>query len=163
MGKFLQRVIRYFHLGEMPGEVRAQMESEGGLMYLAEGVWETAIFRDFSAPGIYCAYRRIGFVGYFALSERRMVVRARCYDQININVAYDDVRFKNMVFAAREECLSVTFDPADHMPDASGRIEIRVHLPDVPAAASILEQRGACIAAGGAMNSSQMWKADRTG
>jgi hypothetical protein len=127
----------------LPGAVRAQLESDGGILYLAEGVLQTAIFRDYRAPGVRSNYRRVSFIGYFALSQRRMVVKARCYDEININAAYDDAAFKKMTFAVRPRYLSLAFDASAQSAQASGQVEVRVHLPDVTAAAEILEQGGA--------------------
>jgi hypothetical protein len=122
--------------------VAAQLESEGRILYLAEGVLETAIFRDYKAPGVRSNCRRISFIGYFALSQRRMVVKAKCYHQININAAYDDAAFRKMTFAVRRRYLSLVFDASAQSAQASGQVEVRLHLPDLTAAAQILEQCG---------------------
>lgn len=145
MNTFVQRLAAGLRLGRLPGTVRAQLESEGRILYLAEGVLETAIFRQYRAPGVRSNYRRISFIGYFALSERRMVVKAKCYDEININVAYEDAAFKKMTFAVRRRYLSLAFDASAQNAQASGQVEVRLHLPDVAAAAEILEQGGAQV------------------
>ena len=41
---------------------------------------------------------------------------------------------------------SLKFDPSGFIPDASGQVEIRVHVPNVSRAAKILEEKGACMA-----------------
>ena len=143
MSTFVQRLAAGLRLGRLPGAVRAQLESDGRILYLAEGVLQTAIFRNYRAPGVRSNFRRISFIGYFALSQRRMVVKARCYHQININAAYDDAAFRKMTFAVRPSYLSLVFDASAQSPEASGQVEVRVHLPDLAAAAQILEQRGA--------------------
>ncbi len=145
MGTLVQRLAAGLGLGRLPEAVRAQLESEGQIVYLAEGVPETAIFRHYRAPGVRSRRRRIGFIGYCALSERRMVVKTRCYDEVNINVAYDDALFKKIAFAVRPRYLSLAFDASAQSAQASGEVEVRLHLPDVTAVAKMLEQAGAQI------------------
>ncbi|HUW62368.1 MAG TPA: hypothetical protein VMZ06_15290 [Candidatus Bathyarchaeia archaeon] len=147
---FTQKIARVFHLGRLPARVREQMQSEGGILYLAEGIAETAIFRNFRAPGVYCSQRRMGFIGFFALSERRIVARAGCFHKIDVNTTFDDPTFKKLLFKAGPKYLSVTFDPSIQTPDASGQIEIRLHLPDISKAATILKENGAWITGKGA-------------
>ena len=144
---FTQKAARVFGLGRMPAERRAQMESEGQMLYLAEGIAETAILRGFKAPGARCAYRRMLLVGFFALSERRLVARAKCFHKIDIDTTFDDPKFRRLEFRATPHYLSLMFDPSSYLPDASGRVEIRLHLPDVRKAAELLEAKGACLAA----------------
>ena len=145
MSTFVQRLAAGLRLGRLPGAVAAQLQSEGRILYLAEGVLETAIFRNYKAPGVRSNYRRISFIGYFALSGRRMVVKAKCYHEINIDAAYDDAAFKKMTFALRRRYLSLTFAASAQSPQASGQVEVRLHLPDLAAAAQILEQCGAQV------------------
>ena len=149
MNTFVQRLAAGLRLGRLPGAVAAQLESDGRILYLAEGILQTAIFRDYRAPGIRSNCRRISFIGYFALSQRRMVVKARCYHQINISVPYDDAAFKKLTFAVRGRYLSLVFDASAQSAQASGQVEIRLHLPDLAAAAKILEQSGAQITRNG--------------
>jgi len=145
MGTVVQRLATGLGLGRLPDALRAQLESEGPIVYLAEGILETAIFRRYKAPGIRSRHRRIGFIGYFVLSERRMVVKAKRYNEVNINTAYDDALFKKLTFAVRPRYLSLVFDASEQGAQASGQIEVRLHLPDVVVAAKILEQAGARI------------------
>ena len=149
MGAFLQRLATRLHLGPLPDALRAQLESEGRILYLAECVRETAIFRDFRAPGVYSSHRRVSSIGYFALSERRMVARAKCYHEIDVNAVYDDALFKGMTFTVGPNWLSIAFDASAQSPQASGQIEVRLHLSDVAAAAKIIEQAGARIVPNG--------------
>jgi hypothetical protein len=143
MGTLTQRLAARLRLGRLPEAARTQLESEGRIVYLAEGIWETAIFRHYTAPGVRTGRRQISFIGYFALSERRMIVRARCYDEIKIDVAYDDALFKEMTFTVQRRYLSLAFDASAQSAQASGQIEVRLHLPDVAAATEILERAGA--------------------
>jgi len=143
----MQKVTAFFHIGKLPNELRAQMELEGRMVYLAEGIGVTAIFRDFKAQWIRCVYRRMTFIGFLALSERRIVVQGKCYNEVRVNATYDDATFKKMIFRVKQKYLSVTFDASDHLPNASGQIELRLHLPDVSMAARFLEQRGASVMA----------------
>jgi hypothetical protein len=145
MARFLQKLATRLRLGQLPEAVRTQLESEGRILYLAEGVRETAIFRDYRAPGAYILQRRIVFIGYFALSERRLVAKAKAYHEINVNVAYDEPRFKAMTFTVRPKYLALAFDASAQSPQASGQIEVRLHLPDIAAATKFLEEAGAQI------------------
>ena len=143
MSEVLQKLAAKFRLGQLPQARRAQLESEGCILYLAEGIWETAIFRHFRAPNAYSSHRRILFLGYFALSERRLVAKAKCYHEIDVNVAYDETRFQKMTFAVHPKYLSLAFDASVQNAQMSGQIELRLHLPDVATAAKILGQAGA--------------------
>jgi hypothetical protein len=78
-----------------------------------------------------------------------MVVKATCYQEININAAYDDAPFKKMTFAVRPRYLSLAFDASAQSAQANGQVEIRLHLPDVAVAATILERAGARIVSDG--------------
>jgi len=146
MSTLTQTVAAGLGLGRLPDAVRAQVESEGRIVYLAQGVLETAIFRHYKAPGVRTGRRRISFIGYFVLSERRMVVKAKCYNEIIVNVAFADDVFKKMTFAVRPGYLSLAFDASAQSAQVSGQVEVRVHLPDVAVAAKVLEQAGARIA-----------------
>ncbi len=145
MSTLAQKVAARLRLGRLPQATRAQLESEGRILYLAEGVLETAIFRDYKAPGARIVHRRSAFIGYFVLSERRMVVKAKAYHEINVNVAFADEAFKKMTFAVRPGYLSLGFDASAQSAQASGQIEIRVHLPDIAAVSKVLQQAGAQI------------------
>jgi hypothetical protein len=149
MGTLLQKLTSGLHLGQLPGTVRAQLESEGRILYLAQGIMETAIFRNYRAPGAYSWRHGIVFIGYFALSERRLVAKAKQYHQIHVNAAYDDPLFKTMTFTVRPRYLSLAFDASAESPRTSGQIEVRLHLPDIAAATKILEQAGAQIVSNG--------------
>jgi hypothetical protein len=143
---FTQRIAEFFHLGRLPDEVKDLMTSEGGIRYMAEGVAETAIFRNFQSPGNYCAYRKTLFIGSVALSKRRLVVRAGRYNTININVAFDDPKFKGIAFSASQKYLSLRFEAAGYIPNSSGQIEVRLHLPDVSSITDLLIRKGGTVA-----------------
>ncbi len=149
MATFLQKLAARLRLGQLPEALRAQLESEGRLLYLAEGIMETAIFRRYRAPGAYSWRRRAVFIGYFALSERRLVAKAKAYHEINVNVAYDDPRFKAMTFTVRPKYLALAFDASAQSAQASGQLEVRLHLPDVATAARILERAGTQVVSNG--------------
>jgi prepilin-type processing-associated H-X9-DG protein len=145
MRTLTQKLAAGLRLGRLPEGLRTQLESEGRILYRAEGVLETAIFRHYQAPGVRIGYRRIGFIGYCVFSEHRMVVKARQYHGVNVNVAFADGAFQEMTFAVTPRYLSLAFDASAQSAQASGQIEIRVHLPELAAAAKILEQAGARI------------------
>lgn len=143
MSAILQKWAARLRLGQLPPARRAELESEGRILYLAEGIRETAIFMHFKASNARSRYRRVWFLGYFALSERRLVAKAKCGQEIDINVTYDETRFQKMTFAVTPKYLSLAWDASAQSPQMSGQMEVRLHLPDVATAAKILEQAGA--------------------
>jgi hypothetical protein len=143
METLVQKLAARLRLGQLPEALRAELEAEGRLLYLAQGIRETAIFRHYRASGVYSGYRRMGFIGYFALSERRLVAKAKCYHEIDVSVAYDEALFQQMTFTVRPRYLALAFDASARNAAASGQIEVRLHLPDIRAAAQLLEQAGA--------------------
>jgi hypothetical protein len=147
MTTLTQRFANAFHVGRLPEEARSQMASDGGILYLAEGVLETALFRHFRSPQGCSLYRRTAFIGFVVMSQRRIIVRAEWFHQIHINLAYGEPRFKVITFKARPRYLSLAFDASDQMPDSSGQVEIRMYLPDVSKAADVLTRQGACFVA----------------
>jgi hypothetical protein len=52
----LKKVAGLLHIGQMPKALRTQLEGEGGLVWLEEGIPVTAILEAFKAPGISCGY-----------------------------------------------------------------------------------------------------------
>jgi len=141
----VQKLAGFLHLGRIPPLLRSQLEAEGRILYLAEGILETAVFRDFRAPGAYCSHRWIAFVGFLVLSQKRLVVKARFAHQISINIPYEDPRFHKLTFKATPKMLSVAFDASLQGPGISGQLEVRAHLPDVATVAAILQRVGAQV------------------
>jgi len=142
-----QRIAGILHLGRMRADVQARLQAEGEILYLAEGIAATARFFSFRAPGVRIYERVQGFVGYLALTERRMVASAGMYNRIRLSVAFNDPQFQQIEFIARPKYLAVSYDPSIQSPEMSGKIEIRFHLPDVAAAATILAEKGARLKA----------------
>jgi hypothetical protein len=145
MGVLVQSLTQAFHLGRLPDEVRTRLEQDGGILYLAEGVVTTVIFHDFRSPQARSLYRRMVFIGYFALSERRIVVRAKCYNRVDIDLPCDDPRFQQVSFRVTPRWLSVSFDASALLANASGRIEVRMHIPDIARAVAVLQSKGATL------------------
>ncbi|MDX9974382.1 MAG: hypothetical protein RBU21_15460 [FCB group bacterium] len=140
-----QRIATFLHLGKMPLNILGQISSEGEILYSAEGIGETVILRSFRAPGHYASRRKMAFVGYFAITERRIVARAGAYNCIGINVSFDDPRFQQLEFKATEKYLCIAYDASIQADNMSGQVEIRLHLPDIDKAARILAEKGARI------------------
>lgn len=138
-----QKIAGALHIGRMPEKVKSILAAESDMVYLAESVLETAIYRNFRAPGTYISSGRMGFVGYFALTGHRIVVRAGLYNKIDVNLLFDEPAFKQVAFTVRPRYLAMKFDPSCRMPDMSGEIEIRLHIPDVTHAAQLLSEKGA--------------------
>ncbi len=145
MDTLTQTLSGFLGLGRLPAPLREELEAESPILVVAEGIAETALFRDFKSPGAYCHRKRTRFIGFFVLSEERLVVKAGLYNTINVNMRYDDPQFRNIVFTASPTLLSLTFDASVQSPKMSGQIEVRLHLPDVETAAEILQAVGAQI------------------
>lgn len=143
METFTQKLAAKLRLGRLPEALRAELEADGRLRYLAEGILKSVIFRDYRVPGARIHHRRMAFIGYFALSERRLVAGAKAFHEMDVKAAYDEDLFRKMAFAVQPRYLSLVFDATDQDPQASGQIEVRLHLPDIPAVARLLEQAGA--------------------
>jgi hypothetical protein len=137
-----QRIAGWFRIGRVPEEVRVQMAQEGGILYKAHGIRQTAIYSGFSAPGQYSAARVQGFIGYVAMSAQRFVVRAGRYNKIDVNITFGDPKFSDIIWMATPKYLSLAFDAANHIPNASGNIEVRLHVPDVEAVVRLLAAKG---------------------
>jgi len=128
--------------GRLPEAVRAQVESEAPIVYLAEGVLETARFRHYKAPGFRILHRWMGFIGYFVLSERRMIVKAGRYNKIDINVAYDEPLFQKMTFAVKPRYLSLAFDASAQNEQASDRLRSESTCPTSTSRQGLLSKWG---------------------
>lgn len=144
---FTQRIAGWFRIGRVPEELKAEMAKEGGALYKAHGIRQTAIYSDFNAPGRYSAARAQGFIGYVAMSEQRFVARAGGYNKIDVNVTFGDPKFNDVVWTATPKYLSLAFDAAAHIPQASGNIEVRLHVPDVEAVVRLLAAKGVKVQA----------------
>lgn len=128
-------------IGRLPSAVRAQLETDGGILYLAESAGATATFENYQAPGFYCSCRKMGFIGYLALSQKRLAAHAGFWDRINLNVPYTDPRFAAISIQAERKTMALSYDASKMSPEASGRVTIRYHLPDPEEAARLLQSR----------------------
>jgi hypothetical protein len=140
-----QKATHLLRLGRLPAALRTVLESEGGIVYLAEGIGISATFHTFKAQGIRCLWRKMGFIGFVALSERRIVTKAQCWHLVDLNVPYDDPRFQAITFRADRRCLVLAFDAADLMPPASGHTEVRLYVPDLFTVLDVLAAKGASV------------------
>jgi hypothetical protein len=139
---FTQKVAGWFGIGRVSEDIRLRLMAESEIEYLAEGIWQTAIYSNFGAPGQYASSRRMGFVGYVAMSHKRLVARAGGYNRVDINMAFGDRKFGDVIWMLAPGYVSLAFDAASHIPGASGRIEVRLHVPDAAELASKLVARG---------------------
>jgi hypothetical protein len=143
MGGMIQKAARFLRIGQLPDLLRTKIGAEGGFLWLEEGILVTAILRDFKAPGTFCGYRRISFLGFAAMTQRRMVVSARFFNQASMDVDYDGPRFKDITFSLDGKHLSLSFNAAGFLPNAAGEVTLRLGVSDLPKATQILRQKGA--------------------
>jgi hypothetical protein len=138
----IQKLARLFGIGQLPGTLRNQIDAEGGWLWLEEGISVTAILRGFKAPGNCCSYRQTWFIGFAALTRRRMIVSAGFYNKAVVNVPYDDPHFKDIDFSLEGNRVCLSFNPARFLPDTSGDVTLRLGVTDVPTLTRVLSEKG---------------------
>lgn len=144
MRRLIQRAARLLHIGLLPDSLRDSLEADGGLLWLEEGIPVTAILQGFKAPGMFCGYRRMSFIGFAALTNRRIVISAHFLNKAAVDVAYSNPLFRAVSFNVSDDGrnLSASFDADGILPDASGRVTLRLGVADVPGATRILTEHG---------------------
>lgn len=139
MSNWKKRLARLFKPGLMPEDVKAVLEAEG-IMFFAEQVRMTIIYRNFRAPGRRYGHKRAGATGSLALTSKR--VAGLAYSKWIIHVPFDDPKFKALEFSVeKNKYLSASFDPSVFDPAQSGHIEVRYYLPNPMLALDILNQK----------------------
>ncbi len=71
-----------------------------------------------------------------------LIASANFYHKVHINVAFEDPKFKDLTFSVDSKRLSMTFEAAGLIPDASGKVTLRFGVSDPKAVARILAERG---------------------
>ncbi len=141
----MQRIARFMRLGQLPEKIRNQLNAEGGVRYLDEGVPITAILQGFRAPGLFCGYRSMSFAGYLAISEQRIVVHASFYNEASVNVRFDDPWLREIHFRRVRNHLELAFNAEKVIPRASGEVCLRIRVTDVAQVAELLRAKGAVV------------------
>ena len=145
MTTIVQRIARMFRLGRISPALRSQLEAAERIHYLAEGIWQTAVFKEFRAPGACCGHRTIGFIGFFIVTEKRLIAKARLGHQVDIDIGFKHPQFGSVSFVADRSMIYLRFDASIQSPDMSGQIELRLHVPDTQVVADVLKKAGAMI------------------
>ena len=144
----------FLHLGRMSADMKTQLAAEGNILYSEESICQTVRFNNFRAPGFYRSSGIKGFLpGYFVLTECRVIAKARffskidlnMYNKVDFNLRFDEPAFKEVVFLATPKYLSIKYDPSTQIPEASGKLEVRLRLSDIITPARILLQKGAVL------------------
>lgn len=137
----ISSIARKLGIGKLPPAIRAQLEADGGILYLAESAGATATFENFRSPGFYCSSRTMGFIGYLALSQKRLAAHAGLWDRINLNVPFADPRLNSISIEAERKTIALRYDASKMNPKASGRITVRYHVPDPEKFARLLKSK----------------------
>ena len=124
-----QRIAQVFGLGRVPPALRRQLEREAPLLYVAEGIAETVTLKDFRAPGVRCGWRKMGFVGFVIVTEKRLVAKARSYHHVDLDLTFADPRFQQITLAREDDVFSMRFDASLKGSGYSGQVEVCLHLP----------------------------------
>ena len=143
MRRLIKKTSQLLGIGQLSESLRTQIDAEGVLPLLEEGIPVTAILQGFKAPGIRCGYRRMSFIGFVVLTNRRLIVSASFHHKVCVDVAYEDARFRTITFDVIRKRLSMSFEAAGLIPDASGDVTLNLGVADAATAARILREKGA--------------------
>ena len=133
--------FRLFGLGKMPEQFRANLNSEGMLLF-DEGIKASVTYLDFRAPGKRSAWRRQWFSACIALTQVRLV--ALQYSNQAINVPFTDDRIRRLRLSIEgDETLLIAFDPSLFHQDWSGTMEYRFRTSQAKAFLKMLHERTA--------------------
>lgn len=116
-------LYRLFGIGGIPRKTRSQLEAEG-ILIADEGMGGCMISRKVKSPDRRCFHREEGFIGWLAVTRRRIVCFTLGRRQINIPVADEKIRELHVKIPAKDT-LSISFDSAAFRKDWSGNIEFR--------------------------------------
>jgi hypothetical protein len=120
--------------GRLPDGLRAELEGEG-IQQLGEGLFGTITLRGYKAPHERSSVSKQAFVGAIAITRKRLVVwsgsrLARPWYGTQVNVAFDDPRYRDLEIAAERDDRLLIATRLEHFhPDRSGRFEIRLRTP----------------------------------
>lgn len=143
MSTIIQRIARALGIGQIPQAIRRQLQADGAILCSYEGIPITVRLKDFRAPGIFCGLRLMSFIGFFAASERRLVVSAAFFHKVWINLSFDDERLRGMTLKADGGRLSMDFNAEGLIPRATGDVTLRLRVSNAVEIARLLESKGA--------------------
>lgn len=116
-------LYRWFGMGAMPAGLRTRLQEEG-LAAADEGLRGTWFSKDFKAPGRRSLYKSRGFIGFLAISNKRIVAYANGRPQINLPV--DDPRVAHLHSELiGEDRICISFETAHFHSDWQGVVELR--------------------------------------
>ena len=116
-------LYQLFKTGSIPTEMREKLEAEG-LVAADEGLRGTWFSKDFKAPGRRSLYKSRGFIGFLAISSKRIVAYANGWPQINLPV--DDPRVADLYSELMgEDRICISFETAHFHSDWQGVVELR--------------------------------------
>jgi hypothetical protein len=143
MSSLLHKICYFFRLGRLPENLKRDLLSRENIVFRVEGIPAWVIFRNFKSPSVRCSYRCMLFFSFIAMTERRFIARAGSWNKIDIQIEYDDPRFKQIRFYETKNHLCLRYDAADFMPNSSGQVEIKFALSRISDAAMVLKNKGA--------------------
>ena len=116
-------LYQLFKTGSIPEGVRAKLEAEG-LVAADEGLRGMWFSRHFKAPGRRSLYKSRGFIGFLAISSKRIVAYGNGRQQINLPV--DDQRVADLHSELMgEDRICISFETAHFHTDWQGVVEMR--------------------------------------
>jgi hypothetical protein len=133
---------RFFRIGGLSGQLKAQLESEG-ILLLDEGIWGSVTYIKFHRPGMSSGWEREWFSVSLVITQTRFAaIGSRSRPMINVPFA--DERFSGLVFSVEKAgLLQVAFDASLFHSDWSGTLEYRFHTSEAQAFMDMVKVRSA--------------------
>jgi hypothetical protein len=138
----LRKFADFLGLARVPEALKKDLTGEG-LSFFAEGLPATVIFRSYKGAGAYASHRSILMFAFLALTDQRFVIQGGSYNEVDINLRYDDPRFKEINFKAAKKHLVLDYEAGAVQPGASGRVSVRLRLDDPAFVLGLFLKKGA--------------------
>lgn len=121
MGKSI--LYRLFKMGSIPKELRSVLEEEG-VVVADEGMGGWYVTKNLKTPRRRSKYRKEGFSGFLAITQKRIV--AYTFKKRQINILVDDPKISELYAdIIGEDKLSISFETASFHTDWQGVIALQ--------------------------------------
>ena len=116
-------LYRLFKIGKMPGKLKKVLETEN-LILFDEGIGGWLIMKNIRAPGKRFKHRIVGFTGFLAVTEKRII--AYSYWKHILNVPVDHPNFRTLRCELANPCrIEITYESSHFNEKWTGEIKLR--------------------------------------